>query len=80
MTSTELARDEQAGYAEMPDCVRTLPENALLMGISLATLRRMIAAGAGPKITRLSERRIGIRDSHRTEWLDGRASNGQGAA
>jgi predicted DNA-binding transcriptional regulator AlpA len=34
---------------------------AQLMGLSLATLHRMWAAGAGPRRIRISPRRVGIR-------------------
>lgn len=54
------------------DCVRSLRDAAKLLGVSIATLRRMIASGEAPIVTRLSERRLGIRDSHRLAWLDAR--------
>jgi predicted DNA-binding transcriptional regulator AlpA len=43
-------------------------------GFSPATGRRLIAAGDGPVITRLSDRRIGIRGRDHVEWLNRRAS------
>lgn len=55
------------------DRVRTVRETADLLGISLPTLKRILAAGDGPVVTQLSERRLGIRDSHRMVWLDARA-------
>jgi hypothetical protein len=42
-------------------------------GISPATGRRMIKSGRGPVITRLSDRRIGVRGRHHRNWLDERA-------
>jgi hypothetical protein len=57
------------------DRVLTLSEFAKIAGISLVTLRRRIAAHDGPIVTRLSERRFGIRVRHAREWLDARASN-----
>jgi hypothetical protein len=57
------------------DRVLTLSEFANLAGISPVTLRRRIAAGDGPIITKLSERRLGIRVRHAREWLDARASS-----
>jgi predicted DNA-binding transcriptional regulator AlpA len=57
------------------DRVLTLSEFAEIAGISLVTLRRMIAAHSGPIVTKLSERRLGIRVRHAREWLDARASN-----
>jgi hypothetical protein len=41
-------------------------------GFSSATGRRVLKAGNGPPITRLSERRIGIRMRHHLAWLDSR--------
>jgi len=57
------------------DRVLTLAEFSQIAGISLITLRRRIAAHDGPIITKLSERRIGIRVRHAREWLDARASD-----
>jgi hypothetical protein len=57
------------------DRVLTLSEFAKIAGISLVTLRRRIAAHDGPIVTKLSERRLGIRVRHAREWLDARASN-----
>jgi predicted DNA-binding transcriptional regulator AlpA len=57
------------------DRVLTLSEFAKIAGISLVTLRRRIAALDGPIVTKLSERRLGIRVRHAREWLDARASN-----
>jgi predicted DNA-binding transcriptional regulator AlpA len=72
--STGLSREER-GPGSGGDRVRCLREVAELLGISLPTLRRMIVAGTGPIVTRLSPRRVGIRDSHRVAWLDAHASN-----
>jgi hypothetical protein len=55
------------------DRVLTLSEFAKIAGISLVTLRRMIAVHDGPIVTKLSERRLGIRLHHAREWLDARA-------
>ena len=51
------------------DPVRSLRYTASVLGISVATLRRLIADGVGPKVVRVSERRPGIRDSERERWL-----------
>jgi predicted DNA-binding transcriptional regulator AlpA len=56
------------------DRVRTLAETADLLGISVPTLRRLIAAGTGPKVIRLSPRRLGIRDSDREAFLQENAT------
>jgi hypothetical protein len=75
MYSTGLSRDERgAGIGGGGDRVRSLAETAVLLGISIATLRRMISAGTGPTVTRLSPRRLGIRDSHRAAFLDANAA------
>jgi len=56
------------------DRVLTFAEFAKIAGISLVTLRRRIAAHDGPIVTKLSERRRGIRVRHAREWLDARAT------
>jgi hypothetical protein len=43
--------------------------------MSIATLRREIAAGRGPIITWLSQRRCGVQRRHRRAWLDARTTN-----
>jgi predicted DNA-binding transcriptional regulator AlpA len=52
------------------DCVRSIPETAKILGLSIVAFRVMLARGDGPKVTRLGTRRIGIRDSARNAWLD----------
>ena len=54
------------------DYVRSIEERANAIGISQWTLRRMIRAGTGPKVIKLSPRRLGIRDSAWREWLAAR--------
>jgi predicted site-specific integrase-resolvase len=66
--------------ARDPDSVSSFDEWCERVGISPATGRRLIAAGKGPTITRLSERRMGIRERHHLEWLDGRARQQRPAA
>lgn len=56
------------------DRVLTLSAFAEIAGISLVTLHRMVAAHSGPIVTKLSERRLGIRVRHAREWLDARAT------
>jgi hypothetical protein len=51
------------------DCVRTIRETAAILGVGEMSLRVLIAKGLGPKITRLSARRIGVKDSHREQYL-----------
>ncbi len=52
------------------DRVLMLSEFAIMAGISLVTLRRLIARGEGPAVTKLSTRRLGVRLSHARAWLD----------
>lgn len=56
-----------------PDRVSSFAEWCERCGFSEATGRRIIAAGEGPIVTRLSTHRIGIRERHYREWLDARA-------
>jgi hypothetical protein len=55
--------------------IRSLKEYAALNGISLATLRRLIRAGEGPTTTRMSARRLGVRDDHGRQWQDSRVQS-----
>jgi hypothetical protein len=43
------------------------------IGVSPATGRRLLSSGEGPRITRLSERRIGVRERDHRAWLDARS-------
>jgi len=52
-----------------PVVVYTFKQWCELRGFSIATGRRLVAAGK-VKVTRLSERRIGIRSDHDQEYLD----------
>ncbi len=54
------------------DRVLTIAQAAVIAGVSVATLRREIKAGRGPRVTWLSMRRCGIRVRHLREWLDAR--------
>lgn len=55
------------------DRLRSIPETAEVLGLGVATLRRMIASGKGPAVTHLSARRRGIRDSHLQIWINAQA-------
>jgi hypothetical protein len=50
----------------------SLHEYALRRGVSIATVKREIKQGRGPKLTQLSPRRIGIRLDHFREDCDRR--------
>ena len=52
--------------------VMTLEQTAARHGVSKPTLVRIIRAGNGPRVTRLSERRIGIRVCDYREWAEAR--------
>jgi predicted DNA-binding transcriptional regulator AlpA len=54
--------------------VLTLDQTAKLANISPATLRRRLDDGSGPKVIRLSARRVGIRVRDFRAWLDQLAS------
>ena len=71
--SIPLERVSQHPVGLADDLVLTLSEFAKIAGVSLVTLRRRIAAHDGPIVTKLSERRLGIRVRHAREWLDARA-------
>jgi hypothetical protein len=77
VSSTGLSREERTdvpskvspGFLAQFDCVRTIAQTAAILGIGEPSLRAMIGRGEGPQVTRLTARRIGIRDSHREFWL-----------
>jgi predicted DNA-binding transcriptional regulator AlpA len=50
------------------DRVLTLAQWYTLNGFSRATAQRLIARGEGPRLIKLSERRIGIRLSDHRAW------------
>ena len=66
MPTTEIS----ASALLADDRVISLKECAQNAGVSLATLRREIAQGRGPRLTRLSPGRVGVRISHHRDWLD----------
>jgi predicted DNA-binding transcriptional regulator AlpA len=61
------------------DRVITFDDWCKRVGISPATGRRILQRGKGPRITRLSERRIGIRERDHLAWLDACVSTPQAA-
>jgi hypothetical protein len=64
----------QGSTGPSPNRVRSLKETAEIAGISLATLRRQMKEGKGPRITSISTRRKGVTDRDREAWLEGCAS------
>ena len=57
------------------DIVDPLPEASKRLGLSYSTLRRLLAAGEGPRVVRLSTCRLGILRRHRREWLAAKSSD-----
>jgi hypothetical protein len=62
-------RNTASSFAD-DDRVLSFAQWIELNGISPATGRRILAGGKGPKILRLSDRRIGIRVRDNREWQD----------
>jgi hypothetical protein len=58
--------------AESDDQVLTIRQWAALAGFSVRTARRELAGKDGPKVTRLSARRIGISRGNHRLWLASR--------
>jgi predicted DNA-binding transcriptional regulator AlpA len=56
----------------MLDKVISVRQAAETIGISVATLRRVIESGEGPPLIQLSPRRQGIREAQLAKWLRGR--------
>jgi predicted DNA-binding transcriptional regulator AlpA len=55
--------------------VITTQEFADSNGLSLATVKRMIARGTGPRVIRLSTKRVGIRLADALAWQEGRVQS-----
>jgi len=64
--------NETAQYAAAR--VISFKEAAALAGLSVSTFKQLITNRDGPRLTRLSERRRGVRLSDFTRWLDERAA------
>ena len=62
------------------DRILSLRDWCRLNGISLATGRRLIARGEGPRVIQLSARRMGVRVSDNRNWQDSRTRGRLGAA
>jgi predicted DNA-binding transcriptional regulator AlpA len=74
MHAMQTAHITNCAVDRAADPVRNLRYTASVLRISVATLRRLIADGVGPKVVRVSERRHGIRDSERERWLSERTT------
>ena len=53
----------------------TEKELSTWLGLSLPTLQRMRSKGGGPKLVRLSLRRVGYRSSEVEAWLNSRSAS-----
>lgn len=70
MQQSTMTGDERAHNIPMSDkIVLRLREACEVAGLSLNTMRRLITAGRGPRVVRLSERRIGIRRADLEAWV-----------
>jgi predicted DNA-binding transcriptional regulator AlpA len=52
--------------------VLSLKDFAAMMGLSLITVKRLIAAGEGPPLIQLSKRRVGVRLGDARRWQESR--------
>lgn len=59
------------------DRVVLLAEAAMLTGLSMKTLKRLSCDENGPRLFKLSPRRIAIRQSDLTVWIDAKVANGR---
>jgi hypothetical protein len=59
----------------LDDRVLTLRQIAAAASLHPRTLRRLIAKGNGPTITRVSDRKRGVRVRHLREWLEHRVES-----
>jgi predicted DNA-binding transcriptional regulator AlpA len=69
----ERVRAAQQQVAAHPDRVLTFRQWCAVNNFSLATGRRLVKAGEGPAIVRLSPRRIGVKESANAQWQASRA-------
>jgi hypothetical protein len=58
---------------ENPNQILTFRQWTVLAGVSVDTARRLIKAGAGPILTQMSQRRIGVRLADHIRWQASRA-------
>jgi predicted DNA-binding transcriptional regulator AlpA len=64
----EIAERRREQVAEHRDKVLTFSQWCDVNNFSIATGRRIINAGNGPPVLRLSPRRIGVRESDNRDW------------
>jgi predicted DNA-binding transcriptional regulator AlpA len=75
--STDSVRQRPLASEPRRNRVLTLAQWADLNSISYAHAKRLIASGQGPKLIRLSERRIGVREDHNEQWQNSRIQSGR---
>ena len=61
------------------DFVRSIPETASILGVSVKTLRRMESRGDAPRRVHVTERIIGFRDSDIQKFLESRVVSNSAA-
>jgi hypothetical protein len=66
-----LAQAERDKAVDELRCI-TIRKWAEVCGFSIWTAKRLLDAGKGPKITQISDRRVGITVAHHREWLASR--------
>jgi predicted DNA-binding transcriptional regulator AlpA len=70
----EKGRNDTRHLVDVADAeiVLSVRSWAALVGIGHSTAKKLLASGQGPKVTRLTEKRIGIRMSAHAAWLSAR--------
>jgi predicted site-specific integrase-resolvase len=69
MTLREAERPRSERDRALDDArVMTIPQWAEVNGFSIWTAQRLIKAGKGPKITQISDRRIGVTVANNRKW------------
>lgn len=63
----------RARFAEDDDAVLTFKEFCAAISVSERQGRDILRSGNGPRVTRLSERRIGITRANLRTWLEARS-------
>lgn len=67
---TDTLVSDRLADSQVIDCVSA----AKVAGVSLVTFRRLIARGDGPRVVRVSPRRIGVRIADLRAWIEARTS------
>jgi hypothetical protein len=59
-----------SAIAPDPGRVMSIPETAARANIGYSTLKREIAAGRGPKLTRMCDGRVGVTERNFGAWIN----------